>query len=185
MVLLQANWLIATDSLTSSWGNPLIRLRTSSHQTPLTNPIRRPILLKICRFPFPNALSLSQRFLLDPRPTINLFFDDSFCQLRNHVAALEPLQEHIIRRPAEINQTIPSAAGLQTWWRYNAMDIWPQKAIGEFYHCITQIDYTMAWQRTHIMPDCCLAWKLDLEAAEAVEKEGDATKVGVFSQRGF
>jgi len=43
----------------------------------------------------------------------------------------------------------------------------------------------MAWQRTHIMPDRCLAWKLDLEAAEAVEKEGDATKVGVFSQRGF
>ena len=71
------------------------------------------------------------------------------------------------------------------------MDVGPQEATREFRQGVAEIDDCVVAQGFHMDPSAGLldalvvdelVWETHLEAAHAVEKDGDGTEVGVFAE---
>ena len=61
------------------------------------------------------------------------------------------------------------------------MYIGADKTVGELDHCVAEVDDAVAGERFDVTPFCAEARREDLEAAKAVEKDGDRAKVGVLA----
>jgi hypothetical protein len=57
-----------------------------------------------------------------------------------------------------------------------------QESIGEFHHCIPDVDDCMAGQRTHIDPVCRLSWWENLESTHTIEDDRDTSIVSMFGK---
>lgn len=71
---------------------------------------------------------------------------------------------------------------LATRWRDHAVHVAAQDPSGELDHGVAEVDDGAAGHRPDVDPVRGV-WEQHLEAADAVEEDGKAAKVGVFAER--
>lgn len=128
--------------------------------------------------------STSQSPSNDPILAVDLFFDRISRKRRDAAAPFQSFQQDVILRPREVDETISRGIGLQARWRDHTVDVGSKQPIGEFHHGIAQVDDGMARQRSHVTPFSIFARRENLQSTKTVEKDGDAAKVCMLSQRG-
>ena len=105
-------------------------------------------------------------------------------QRGNQLTALHPLQEHVIRRPAEIDQREPRGACLRARWRVDPVHVRPEEPVGELHHGVAEVyDCVVAlgWDPGPVLPRVVDAGLHDPQSREPVEEHGYGAEVRVFA----